>query len=125
MRRTKWTVLVLIVVALAAGLSRSTIGRNRPDLAALVSFDGAPLTFEKTYRSGSVGPFTIGESRVATMQHLSKSVPTKRDMELHGKPATWTVILPAPSGGHGLYTLHFQDDRLTSVKTFYSAFAGF
>lgn len=124
MRRIKCAILGFVVVVLVACASRSSLGRNRPDLAALMSFDRAPLTFERTYSSGDVGPFTIGESRSVTMQHLSGYVPSVRDMELHGKPATWKVALPATSGGYSIYTLHFEGDRLTSVKAFYSVFAG-
>jgi hypothetical protein len=124
MRRAKWAFIGFLVVVSAGCALRPSLGRGRPDLAALMSFDGAPLTFDRTYTSGKVGPFTIGDSRRDTMERIAGSRPSDKDMELHGKPAAWSVALPAQSGGYNIYTLHFEGERLSSVKAFYSVFAG-
>ena len=123
MRYIKWVIISSLIVVSAGCVLRPSLGRSRPDLAALLSFDGEPLTFERTYTSGNVGPFTIGDTRLVTMQRLSTEPLRDRDMELHGTPASWTAVLPARSGGSCLYTLNFEGERLTKVKAFYSVWA--
>ena len=104
---------------------RPSLGRGRPDLAALVSFDDGPLTFERTYSSGKVGPFTVGDSRSVTRQRLSTFPLLDQDRaQLSGNASAWSLALPAKSGGYNIYTVIFEGDRVTSVKAFYSAFAG-
>jgi hypothetical protein len=100
---------------------RPALGRSRPDLAALLSFG----TFERTYSSGNVGPFTIGERRNVTRQRLATFSLLEQDKaQLAGNAATWRVALPAKSGGYNVYTLNFEGKQLASVKAFYSVFAG-
>jgi hypothetical protein len=104
---------------------RKPLGRTRPDLAALISFDDGPLTFSKTYSSGSVGPFAIGESRAAVARRISKLPFLDQDkQQLVGRSPTWRFALPLPSGGYAIYTLNFENDRIASAKSFYSVFAG-
>jgi hypothetical protein len=57
-------------VSVTAGcVLRQPLGRRRPDLAALLSIDHG-LTFERTYSSGKVGPFSIEDRRSVTRQRL-------------------------------------------------------
>jgi hypothetical protein len=117
-------IAVLVVVATGCAL-RPSVGRTRPDLAAAVSFDDGPLTFSRTYNSGEVGPFTVGESRSRTRRRLASFRLLEQDQaQLNGGDARWTVALPAQSGGYSIYTLTFEGERLTSVKAFYSLLAG-
>ena len=125
MRVRHWTIVVILVVIAAGWALRPSLGRSRPDLAALVSFDDGPLTFSRTYTEGEVGPFTIGDSRSATRQRLASFQLLEQDTpQLSGKEARWRVALRAQSGGYSIYTLTFQGERLTTVKAFYSLLAG-
>ena len=104
---------------------RPSLGRSRPDLAALMSFDDGPLTFARTYSTGQIGPFTIGESRNVVRKRLSGLPLLDQDKaQLAGNAPDWSVSLPAESGGYNLYTLNFRDDRISSVKALNSVFAG-
>ena len=125
MRPFHWAVIGTLAVVTAGCALRPSLGRSRPDLAALMSFDGDPLTFERTYSSGKVGPFTIGDSRSVTRERLSTfPLDDQEKTQLSTKESTWRVGLPAKSGGYNIYTLHFQGDRIGSVEAFYSVFAG-
>jgi len=57
--------LIIAAVAIVAllYLSRGTIARYLPGLPAFYSMKGEIFTFEKTYTTGKVGPFLIGEPR--------------------------------------------------------------
>jgi hypothetical protein len=127
MRPLKWVVIGTLLVVIAGCALRPTLGRSRPDLAALLSFDApdGPLTFERTYSSGKVGPFIIGDSRSVTRERLSTLPLDDEDKaQLGGKGSTWRVGLPAKSGGYNIYTVHFESERIASVEAFYSVFAG-
>src|SRR4051794_25604428 len=96
MRSIHWTIIGAILVVTVGCALRPSVGRSRPDLAALVSFDGEPLTFARTYSSGKVGPFTIGDSRKVTRQRLSALPLLDQDKaQLGGEAPTWRVALPA------------------------------
>src|SRR4051794_8287994 len=125
MRVIGWA-LIGTLLAIAAGCAlRPSLGRSRPDLAALLSFDGGPLTFERTYSSGNVGPFTIGENRSVTRRRLSNFPLLDQDKaQLNGNGGAWRAALPSKSGGYTIYTLTFKAERLATVKAFYSVFAG-
>lgn len=125
MQGRHWTIIVILVVVAGVWALRPSLGRSRPDLAALVSFDDGPLTFSWTYKEGEVGPFIIGESRSTTRQRLANlSLLEQDEAQLRGQEAKWRVALPAQSGGYSIYTLTFAGERLASVKAFYSLFAG-
>lgn len=101
-------------------------GRDRPDLAALFSVDDSTLfTFSRTYRSGNVGPFRIGETRqtlaarILTLGLLEEDRP-----QLLNADPEWRFGLPARMGGYNIYTIEFDRDRVVSVQAFYSGFAG-
>jgi len=121
----------LIWVAVTAGLVvadvlvRGPLGRTRPDVMAWFSFDGAPLTFSRRYRSGNVGPFRVGDTRAQAVSRLSSQQLLEQDIpQLRTERADWTLSLPAASGGYVTYTITFTDDRVTSVRAFYSVFSG-
>lgn len=125
MRRSKWAIICILLLVAAGCASRPIVGRSRPDLAALLSFDDGPLTFQRTYSSGQVGPFIIGESRSIILQRLSTVALLDQDKaQLSGRAPTWTVALSAESGGYSIYTLHFERERIVSVTAFYSVFQG-
>jgi hypothetical protein len=126
MRQGTKVAIGALLVAVVAGIAfRQPMGRSRPDLAAILSFDDGPLTFARTYSSGVVGPFAIGDSREVTARRLSALPLLAQDRpQLSGKAAVWRVALPAKSGGHAIYTLRFERERVATVKAFYSMFAG-
>lgn len=117
---------VTATALIAAGfLVRGPVGRTRPDLIAWLSFDGGPLTFSRSYRSGSVGPFRVGDTHAATIDRLSSQHVLAQDMpQLRREQPVWKLSLPAASGGYVTYTITFAADRITSVRAFYSVFAG-
>ena len=119
-------VIIALLVAVTAGCAlRVPLGRSRPDIAALMSFDDGPLTFARTYDTGQVGPFTIGQSRGVLREHLLIGPLLAEDrVQLASDAPVWRVALPAKSGGYNIYTLNFMDDQLVSVEAFYSIFAG-
>ena len=123
----KRRVIILGILIMITGVCalRPSLGRSRPDLAALMSFDDGPLTFARTYTTGQIGPFIIGQSRNAARSRLSGLQLLDQDRaQLADNTPNWRVALPAESGGYNLYTLNFRDNRITSVKAFYSVFAG-
>lgn len=122
----RWLIAGIALAVVGGCASRSWVGRSRPDLAALLSFDdGTPLTFARTYAAGKVGPFTIGESLSATRARLSTFSLIDQDRgQLTGEASSWRVSLPAQSGGYNIYTLKFARGELVSVRAFYSVFAG-
>ena len=124
MRPVLWATIGTLIILTAGCALRQPLGRSRPDLAALLSLDHG-LTFERTYSSGRVGPFDIGIARSVTRQRLSGFPLLDQDKaQLTGNAPTWTVALPAKSGGYSIYTLKFEGERLASVNAFYSVFAG-
>lgn len=124
--RPRWLIVGLALAVVGGWASRPWVGRSRPDLAAFLSFDdGHPLTFAQTYTAGKVGPFTIGESRSAALKRLSTLPMLDLDAgQLTGAGSSWTVGLPAKSGGPNIYTLKFASGHVVSVRAFYSVFAG-
>jgi hypothetical protein len=119
-----WATMTLGFVV-AVVLVRGPLGRTRPDLMALVSFDGGPLTFSRTYRSGNVGPFRVGDTRAETVNRLLTQHVLAQDMpQLQTERAEWALSLPAVSGGYVTYTITFSADRVTSVRAFYSHLSG-
>jgi hypothetical protein len=125
-RRSKAIWAIATVALIVAGvLARGPIGRTRPDLVAWFSFDDGPLTFSLNYRSGSVGRFKVGDTHAATIDRLSSQHVLAQDMpQLGEKQPVWKLSLPAASGGYVTYTIMFAADRITSVRVFYSVFAG-
>jgi hypothetical protein len=122
----RWLIAGVALAVVGGCASRPWVGRSRPDLAALLSFDdGHPLTFARTYTAGKVGPFTIGESRSAARERLSTFSLLDQDRgQLTGEGSSWRVALPAKSGGYNIYTLKFAGGHVVSVQAFYSVFAG-
>jgi hypothetical protein len=129
MRSRKAQILAItaaLVIALPFGM-RQIFGRNRADLAAFFSIDDGTLwTFSRTYHDGRVGPFNIGESRQALkVRLLSPGLLDQEDKpQLFGTAPEWRFGLPARIGGYIIYTIKFDGDRVASVQSFYSAFAG-
>lgn len=125
-RRCKLIWATATVALLVAGvLVRGPVGRTRPDLMAWFSFDDGPLTFDRSYWSGSVGPFRVGDTRAATINRLSSQHVLAQDMpQLWEERPVWTLSLPASRGGYVTYTITFSADRVRSVRAFYSVFAG-
>lgn len=114
-----------VALIVAGVLARGPVGRARPDLMAWFSFDDGPLTFSNSYRSGSVGPFKVGDTHAATIERLSSQHVLAQDMpQLWNEQPVWKLSLPAVSGGYVTYTITFSADRITSVHAFYSVFAG-
>lgn len=124
MRPFVWAIIGELALVTAGCALRQPLGRSRPDLAAVLSIDHG-LTFERTYSSGKIGPFNIGDSRSVTRQRLSAFPLLEQDKaQLSGKATSWRAALPAKSGGYNIYTLNFENERLVSVKAFYGLFAG-
>ena len=124
--RARWLIAGIGLAVVGGCASRPWVGRSRPDLAALLSFDdGHPLTFARTYTAGKVGPFTIGESRGAARERLSSLPLLDQDRGQFSREASsWRVSLPAKCGGYNTYTLRFAGDRVVSIRAFYSVIAG-
>ncbi len=119
-----WATAILALIVTAVFVP-GPFGRTRPDLAVWFSFDEGPLTFSRSYASGTVGPFTIGDTRVAAIDRLSSQHLLAQDMpQLWKARPEWTLSLPAASGGYVTYTIAFTADRVTSVRAFYSVFSG-
>lgn len=119
-----WTTATVALIVVG-GLVRAPVGRTRPDLMAWFSFDDGPLTFSRSYRSGGVGPFKVGDTRAATIERLSSQHVLAEDMaQLRKEQPVWRLSLPAVCGGYVTYTITFAADRVTSVRAFYSVFAG-
>ena len=119
------TIVVLSVVTVAGCASRHSLGRSRPDLAALISVDDGLFGFAETYTTGSVGPFKIGDTRAGTIGRLERIrlFPDDR-AQLQQNSPSWRLSIPARSGGHSVYTLRFANERIVSVRAYYSVFAG-
>ena len=122
----------LIIVGTALTVSvvahfgvRAIYGRDRPDLAAWVSWDDGLWSYEKEYASGAVGPFAIGESRDSARAKLSTTKLFENDVAEIDKPSgNWRIALPAKGGGYVIHTVEFADERVSSVKVYYAVFAG-
>lgn len=115
---------IYVALHLTAG---QLLGRDHPDLAALVSWDeGMILTFAKTYHDGKVGPVIVGESRSALKDRLlTTSLLEQQDKpQLFNTASEWRFGIPAPSGGYAIYTVKFEGERVNSVQSFYSCLAG-
>jgi hypothetical protein len=125
-RRGKLVWATATVALIVAGmLVRGPVGRTRPDLMAWLSFDDGLLTFSRSYGSGSIGPFKVGDTHAATIDRLPLQHVLAQDMpQLSERRPVWTLSLPAPSGGYVTYTITFAADRVASVRAFYSVFAG-
>ena len=121
----KLLLVSVLIAAVVAYSARPTLGRTRPDLAALISFDDGLFGFAETYTAGQVGPFDVGDTRSETVERLrSFSLLEEDQAQLRTNSAVWRLALPAKSGGWAIYTLSFDDERITSVKAYYSLFAG-
>jgi hypothetical protein len=119
-----WAIATMALIV-AGVLVRGPIGRTRPDSMAWLSFDEGPLTFSRSYGSGSIGPFKVGDTHAATIDRLSSQHVLEQDMpQLWKEQPVWKLSLPAVSGGYVTYTVTFAADRVTSVRAFYSVFAG-
>ena len=125
-RRTKLIVLSVLVTAIVAGCAtRHSLGRTRPDLAALLSFDDGLFGFAETYTTGTAGPFSVGDTRAETVGRLGNVRLLEDDQaELQEKSPSWRLAIPAKSGGYAIYTLTFENERVASVRAYYSVFAG-
>lgn len=123
-RKLIWATATVALIVVGV-LVRGPIGRTRPDLMAWFSFDQGPLTFSRRYGSGSVGPFKVGDTHAATIDRLSSQHVLAQEMpQLWREQRVWKLSLPAVSGGYVTYTIVFAADRVTSVRAFYSVFAG-
>jgi hypothetical protein len=122
-----FVVLIIAILILAAshvGI-RSLFGRERPDIAAWVSFDDGLWAYKKTYTDGAAGPFYVGQSREAAKVALSDIQLFDEDRDLIFKPsANWRLALPARRGGYVIYTVKFDRDEVTSIQIYYAVFAG-
>ena len=124
-RVIKFLVGGVLIAAAAACAVRPTLGRTRPDLAALISFDDGLFGFAETYTAGRVGPFRVGDTRSTTVDQLRRFSLLEQDQaQLRTNSAVWRLALPAKSGGWAIYTLRFDDEQIASVKAYYSVFAG-
>ncbi|QAY78488.1 hypothetical protein [Sphingosinicella sp. BN140058] len=123
--RRRWIAAGLLLMAVGGCALRPPLGRSRPDLAALLSFDGHPLTFAHTYTDGQVGPFSIGETRASARKRLLALPLLDQDRpQLTGGAPVWSIALPARSGSYSVYNVTFRDERVASVEAFSSVFAG-
>lgn len=83
------------------------------------------MTFSRAYTTGEVGPFANGDTHAEIIQQLSSQHMLAQDKpQLSKSRPKWTVSLPADSVGYVIYTIDFTADRVTSIRTFYSVFAG-
>jgi len=125
-RRAKLATVIVLVVAAAAGCaSRQALGRSRPDLAAWLSIDDGLFGFAETYTTGTVGPFKVGETRAATVDRLKHIRLFDDDRaKLQVQSDSWRLAVLAKSGGYAIYTLRFKNERVASVRAYYSVFAG-
>ena len=125
-RRTKIaTMVVLLVTAVAGCATRHSLGRTRPDLAALLSVDDGLFGFAETYTKGAVGPFRVGDTREATIDRVENIRLFPDDQaQLQEMRQNWRLAIPAKSGGYAIYTLRFENERVVSVRAYYSVFAG-
>ena len=125
-RRAKLAVVIVLIVATVVGCaSRYSLGRSRPDLAALVSADDGLFGIAQTYTTGTVGPFQIGDTRSATVGRLRgiRLFPDDQAQVQANNPS-WRLAIPAKSGGYAIYTVHFENKRVVSVRAYYHVFAG-
>lgn len=113
-KRTGITFFAIVLVLVAAHFGvRSAFGRDRADLAALVSFDDGLGTYQRTFRDGAVGPFLVGQSRNAARNQLKATGLFDLDGRQVTKPSgDWRLALPAQSGGYIIYTVRFDADRV-------------
>lgn len=124
-RALKFLVVGMLIAAAVGCAARPTLGRTRPELAALISFDDGPFGFAETYTAGRVGPFNVGDTRSTTVKRLrSFSLLEEDRAQLRTKDAVWRLAVPAKNGGWAIYTLRFDDERVASVGAYYSLFAG-
>jgi hypothetical protein len=121
----KFLFAAALIAVISGCVIRHTLGRTRPDLAALVSFDDGLFGFAETYTTGDVGPFKIGDSRAETLARL-RHIPMleQNEAQLRTSGDRWRLAVPAKSGGWAVYTLWFEDEQVTAVKSYYSVFAG-
>lgn len=127
MARKRFIALIIAGIFVALHLTAGQLlGRDRPDLAALVSWDeGTILTFAKTYHDGKVGPVFIGESRATLKGRLKAASLLEQDkLNLDNDESEWKFAIPAQSGGYSIYTVKFNRDQVASVRSFYSCLAG-
>ena len=118
-------VIVLVVATVAGCASRYSLGRSRPDLAALVSADDGLFGFAQTYTTGTVGPFQIGDTRSATVGRLRGIRLFPHDQaQVQTNSPSWRLSIPAKSGGYAVYTLRFENERVVSARAYYSVFSG-
>lgn len=119
-------IFVILIILLALALAvRTALGRDRPDLAAWASVDDGLWSFTKSYETGSVGPFVIGESREQTAEKLGDYRLFDQDRDqLTQDVSQWRISLPAKSGGYITYTIEFDRGRIIKISPYYSVFAG-
>lgn len=104
---------------------RAAFDRERPDLAAWVSFDDGLWSFEKTFEDGAVGPFEVGQSREEARTRLEGVDLFDEDRtQVGSKSGDWRIALPAQSGGYVIYTVRFDDNQIASIKTYYAVLVG-
>jgi hypothetical protein len=124
-RGIKFLAIGVLITAAAACAARPSLGRNRPDLAALISFDDGLFGFRKTYAAGRVGPFEIGDTRSTTAERIrSFQLGEDQQTEMQAGSPEWRLSLPTQRGGWAVYTLRFENERITSVTAYYHVFAG-
>lgn len=74
MRRRKVTILILGAISLIAVswlLIRPTIARSLPGATAYLSCSDGLFTYSKKFDSGSVGPFSVGQTKDAALSGLN------------------------------------------------------
>lgn len=140
MLSTRTAILGLVALILAAlFLLRGAIGRSHPGVPAYYSFDSHAFTFNNSYTSGSVGPFTIGYTKAESIASLDNSgilfrlpmamaedqleefyfrensgISSAMRNVLLGN-STWRISTSA-QGANVVYWLVFNNDRLVSIR---------
>jgi len=116
--------VLVMLITIHLGV-RSAYGRDRPDLAAWVSFDDGLWAYQHTFRDGAVGPFSVGQSRDSARNKLENIRLFDHDRQQVAEPSgDWRIALPAQSGGYVIYAIQFDANRIVSIRPYYSVFAG-
>ncbi len=140
-------ILVLIFTVIVIHMMSRHVGRSRADIAALFSIDDGLFGFSQEYSTGTVGPFTINQSKRSAIDalstqrspfilpmaapeyrtrfYLTENSRVSQDMRqyLRGQDE-WSVAITSENGGHISYSVKFSDQRIKSVRSYYSIFAG-
>jgi hypothetical protein len=72
--RTKIATILIAFIAIyvVAYVSRAAIARSYPGVPAYYSFDGDIFTFDHTYSTGTIGPFTLNMNKEDLMRSIDR-----------------------------------------------------